>query len=37
MYVCTNTTLMTCQIHGSLSNNINTVITIEHNFELYLH
>ena len=37
MYICTITTRMTCHIHVSLSNNTNTIITIEHNLELYLH
>ena len=36
MYVCTITTCMTCYIHVSLSNNINTIITIEYNLESYL-
>ena len=35
VHVCTITTRMTCHIHVTLSNNINT--TIEHNLELYLH
>ena len=37
MYVCTINIRMTCHIHVSLSNNTNTIITIEHNLELYLH
>ena len=37
MYVYTIATRITCHIHVSLSNNINTIITIEHNLELYLH
>ena len=37
MYVCTITIRMTCHIHVSLSNNINTIKTIEHNLEIYLH
>ena len=37
MYVYTITTGITCHIHVLLSNNINTIITIEYNLELYLH
>ena len=37
MYVCTITTRMTCNIHVSLSNINNTIMTIEQNLELYLH
>ena len=32
----TITTGMACHIQVSLLNNINTIITIEHNLELYL-
>ena len=35
MYVCSITTHITCHIHISLSNNINTVITIERNSKLF--
>ena len=37
MYVCTITTGITCHIHVSLSNNINTVLTVERNLKLYMH